>query len=66
MEGVFDSFHIRRGDFQYKATRIPAIEIYNISKNVIPEGSTVYIGTDERDKTFFDDLRKHYNVLFLR
>jgi hypothetical protein len=64
-EGVFDSFHIRRGDFQYKATRIPAIQIYNISKNVIPEGSTVYIGTDERDKTFFDDLRKHYNVLFL-
>lgn len=64
-DGVFDSFHIRRGDFQYKATRISAQEIYDISKDVIPEGSTVYIGTDERDKSFFDDMKKQYDVLFL-
>ena len=64
-EGIYDTFHIRRGDFQYKATRIPAQDIYEISKDVIPEGSTVYIGTDERDKSFFDDLKKHYDVLFL-
>jgi hypothetical protein len=27
--GEFDTFHIRRGDFQYKNTRIEAEEIYN-------------------------------------
>lgn len=64
-KGVYDSFHIRRGDFQYKSTRVSAQEIYDISKDVIPEGSTVYIGTDERDKTFFDDMKKHYDIVFL-
>lgn len=52
-------------DFQYKSTRVSAQEIYDISSDVIPEGSTVYIGTDERNKTFFDDMKKHWNLLFL-
>jgi hypothetical protein len=64
-KGEYDAFHIRRGDFQYKATRVEASEIYNISKDVIPEKSTVYIGTDERNKTFFNDLSKHYDISFL-
>jgi len=64
-KGIFDSFHIRRGDFQYKVTRVSAQEIYNISKDVIPESSTVYVGTDERDKSFFDDMKKHFDVVFL-
>ena len=37
-EGIYDSFHIRRGDFQYKKTRVEASEIYEISKDEIPEG----------------------------
>ena len=64
-KGIYDSFHIRRGDFQYKATRVNAREIYDISHDVIPEGSTIYIGTDERDKSFFDDMKKHFDVVFL-
>eukprot|EP00538_Stauroneis_constricta_P000684 CAMPEP_0119551132 /NCGR_PEP_ID=MMETSP1352-20130426/4475_1 /TAXON_ID=265584 /ORGANISM="Stauroneis constricta, Strain CCMP1120" /LENGTH=528 /DNA_ID=CAMNT_0007597141 /DNA_START=65 /DNA_END=1651 /DNA_ORIENTATION=+ len=64
-DGIFDSFHIRRGDFQYKKTRIPASQIYDISNANIPEGATVYVGTDERDKSFFDDMAKHYKLLFL-
>lgn len=63
--GNYDAFHIRRGDFQYKVTRVNASEIYNISKDVIPDKSTVYIGTDEHDKTFFNDLKKHYDIVFL-
>ena len=43
-EGIYDSFHIRRGDFQYKKTRVEASEIYEISKDEIPEGATVYVG----------------------
>lgn len=63
--GEFDTFHVRRGDFQFKATRIDATEIYENVKDVLPENSTVYIATDERDKKFFDPLRVHYDVKFL-
>lgn len=63
--GTYDTFHIRRGDFQYKDTRIPAEEIYNNVKDVLVENSTVYIATDERDKSFFEIFRKHYKVYFL-
>ena len=63
--GDFDAFHIRRGDFQYRSTRLEAVEIYNISRNEIPEGTTVYIGTDERDKSFFADMAAHWDVVFL-
>lgn len=63
--GDFDSFHIRRGDFQFKATRIGANEIYENSKNELTPNSTVFIATDERDKKFFDPMRAHYDLLFL-
>mmetsp|Transcript_13250 Transcript_13250/g.20567 ORF Transcript_13250/g.20567 Transcript_13250/m.20567 type:complete len:578 (+) Transcript_13250:190-1923(+) len=61
----FDTFHIRRGDFQYKETRLDAIDIYNRAKDVIPEGSTVYIATDEHSPHFFALLKEKYDVLFL-
>ena len=63
--GDFDAFHIRRGDFQYRSTRVSAMEIYNISRDEILEGATVYIGTDERDKSFFNDMSIHYDIVFL-
>jgi len=64
-DGLFDSMHVRRGDFQYKATRVEADVLYQKSKNELTEDATVYIATDERNKTFFDPLKEHYNVLFL-
>ena len=63
--GVFDTFHIRRGDFQYKKTRVPSKEIYERSMDVIPEGTTVYVGTDERHKDFFKDMADHWDLLYL-
>lgn len=63
--GNFDSFHIRRGDFQYKETRITAQEIYEYTKDVLVPNSTIFIATDERDASFFDPMREHYNLLFL-
>jgi len=65
--GHFDSFHIRRGDFQYKLTRVDAPVIVERAKDVIEEGRVVYIGTDERDKTFFKPLVEDagWNILFL-
>jgi hypothetical protein len=64
-DGIYDSFHIRRGDFQYKKTRVEASEIYDMSKDQIPEGTTVYVGTDERRKDFFADMAKHYDLVFM-
>ena len=63
--GEFDSFHIRRGDFQYVKTRVEATEILAQAKRKITDGSTVYIATDERDKSFFKPLQDHYDVVFL-
>jgi len=64
--GKFDSFHIRRGDFQYKATRVDAQTIVERAQDVIPKGRVVYIGTDERDKTFFRPLQDAgWKILFL-
>ncbi|GKY94306.1 hypothetical protein MPSEU_000396400 [Mayamaea pseudoterrestris] len=63
--GEFDTFHIRRGDFQFKQTRISAEEIYENIKDVLPDGSIVYVATDERDKSFFDPLKQHYDLKFM-
>jgi hypothetical protein len=64
-KGLFDTFHIRRGDFQFKTTRITASEIYENSKDELTPNSTIFIATDEHDKKFFDPLREHYDILFL-
>lgn len=64
-DGVFDAFHIRRGDFQYKATRVDAKEILKMTQKKIPKGTTVFIATDERDKSFFQPMLDHYDVVFL-
>lgn len=63
--GTFDTFHIRRGDFQYKETRIDANEIYENTRDLLVSNSTIYIATDERDKSFFEPLKKHYKLYFL-
>jgi hypothetical protein len=64
-DGAFHSFHIRRGDFQYTETRVEAMDIYKNVHDIIPNGSIVYVATDERNKTFFDPIRPMYDVKFL-
>jgi len=61
----YDSFHVRRGDFQYKMTRVEASKLYEQSKDQLIPGGTLYIATDERDKSFFKILMDHYDVTFL-
>ncbi|CAB9522865.1 GDP-fucose protein O-fucosyltransferase [Seminavis robusta] len=43
--GEFDSFHIRRGDFQYKNTRIPAEEILTNIRQYLTPNTTIFIAT---------------------
>jgi len=65
---TYHAFHIRRGDFQYKHTRMGADQIWNNTKHLLdPTRSTlVYIATDEKDKSFFEPFKKQYTVRFLR
>mmetsp|Transcript_24180 Transcript_24180/g.55464 ORF Transcript_24180/g.55464 Transcript_24180/m.55464 type:complete len:485 (+) Transcript_24180:39-1493(+) len=37
----FDAFHVRRGDFQYKSTRVEASVMFDVCKDEIPEGAVV-------------------------
>jgi hypothetical protein len=62
--GSYYAIHIRRNDFQYKDLFISAEQIYDNVKNVIPEGSKLYISTDEKDKSFFNVLKEHYEIYF--
>jgi hypothetical protein len=63
--GQFDSFHVRRGDFQFKETRISAEEIYLNTKDQLTPNATIYIATDEFNRTFFAPLQKHYDLVFM-
>ena len=60
--GEFDTFHVRRGDFQFKDTRIDAEQVYENTKDILSPNATVFIATDERNLKFFDPLREHYDI----
>ena len=63
---LYNSFHIRRGDFQYKETRIDADEIIRNTADILNETDIIYISSDEKDKHFFDPFRqKFHRVYFL-
>jgi hypothetical protein len=47
-DGIYDALHVRRGDFQYPPTQLPAEKLYDLSKGALHQGSTIYIATDER------------------
>eukprot|EP00538_Stauroneis_constricta_P012709 CAMPEP_0119555404 /NCGR_PEP_ID=MMETSP1352-20130426/7633_1 /TAXON_ID=265584 /ORGANISM="Stauroneis constricta, Strain CCMP1120" /LENGTH=1158 /DNA_ID=CAMNT_0007602161 /DNA_START=358 /DNA_END=3834 /DNA_ORIENTATION=+ len=64
-EPEWSALHIRRGDFQYKMVKLPAEEWYNNTKELWHEGETLFIATDERNKTFFDPIKEHHKLRFL-
>ena len=63
--GNFDTLHVRRGDFQFKNTRVDAETLFESTKEYLTENSSIYIATDERDKDFFAPMKEHYNVFYL-
>ena len=63
--GDFDSFHVRRGDFQFKHTRVDADVLYENSADKLSKGATLFIATDERKKEFFKPLTEYYDVVYL-
>jgi hypothetical protein len=66
-DGSFDTMHVRRSDFKnldvYKDGTDPAENI--LADQYFADRRTVYIATDEQDKSFFNVLHQTYNVLFL-
>ena len=64
-EGLFDTFHIRRGDLQYDEAFIEAGQIIDNVGDLLEEGGTIFIATDEKNMTYFDPLREHYHLYFL-
>jgi hypothetical protein len=63
--GAYSALHVRRGDLQYKKVKIPAQEWYDNTKEVWQPNEILYVATDERNKTFFDDLAKHHTLRYL-
>ena len=66
VEGAYDGMHVRRGDFlkQFPPTQKSAEKLYELSP-MLTKGATLYVATDERNKTFFDVFRKDYDLVFL-
>jgi len=64
--GFYSSLHVRRGEFQYRETRLPAEELLKNIGNLIPSGELLFIATDERDKSFFEPFKKRFpRIMFL-
>jgi hypothetical protein len=67
-DATYFAFHIRRGDFQYFATRLSAEELWANTKHLLDPTVTtlIYIATDEQNKTFFAPfMQPPYTVKFL-
>lgn len=63
--GGFSAVHIRRGELQYKKVKIPAAEWYENTKELWKPNEIIYVATDERNKTWFDDMAGHLQLRYL-
>lgn len=61
---TYYSIHIRRNDFQYKDLFIDSEDILDNIKEIVPEGSKLYISTDHNDEEFFKKFYEKYEVVF--
>ena len=64
---TYHAYHIRRGDFQHKWTRLSAEDILRQSVHLLDTtvSRLLYISTDEQNRTFFEPFRKLFEVRFL-
>lgn len=58
-DATYFAYHIRRGDFQYKETKISSAQIYANTKHLLNANRTrlIYISTDDHNHKEFNDLR---------
>jgi hypothetical protein len=64
--GLFSALHVRRGDFvkQYPSQDISANRMLLNIIRYIPQGTTLYVSTDETNRDFFAPFKKYYDILF--
>lgn len=62
----FVAFHIRRGDFQQKHTRLPAETIVSLTNHLVPDRKEriAYIATDEGNRSFFAPWLQEYKAIY--
>mmetsp|Transcript_23528 Transcript_23528/g.39199 ORF Transcript_23528/g.39199 Transcript_23528/m.39199 type:complete len:733 (+) Transcript_23528:13-2211(+) len=63
---LYVAFHIRRGDFQQKHTRLPAEKIVQLTRKLVPDAKKriAYIATDERNRSFFAPFDAEYGAVY--
>jgi hypothetical protein len=61
----FSSFHVRRGDFQYKVVKVSGEVLMSNVGPLMPTDELLYIATDEKNKSFFDPLRTKFPKVYL-
>ncbi len=57
------SVHARRNEFQFVEAKTGVSDA--VLRTMPDSTSTVYVATDEKDATFFDELRAHHQVVLL-
>lgn len=64
--GIFHAFHIRGAAFEnaHHDVHEDAPWIVNEIRDWIPKNSTVFVSTDEADRSFFAALSKEYHIYF--
>ena len=64
--GWYAAVHVRRGDMLRRNKCLNKFtspkHIYRTLREIVPFESNVYILTNERDRNFFDYLKKHYRI----
>lgn len=63
-DGRFYTFHIRRGDFAHIGLVNDAKEIVDATKGIVPKDATVYIATDEDDRSWFSSFHERYKEVY--
>jgi hypothetical protein len=66
MDPQYIAFHIRRGDFQQKHTRLPAEQIVELVRELVPDHlqRVAYIATDEGNRSFFAPFFQEYRAVY--
>ena len=60
--GGYSSLHVRRGDFQFKESWVTGKELHDNTIELFHPHEILYVATDERNKTFFDPMKDHYEL----
>eukprot|EP00566_Odontella_aurita_P001240 CAMPEP_0113571680 /NCGR_PEP_ID=MMETSP0015_2-20120614/25685_1 /TAXON_ID=2838 /ORGANISM="Odontella" /LENGTH=553 /DNA_ID=CAMNT_0000474651 /DNA_START=165 /DNA_END=1826 /DNA_ORIENTATION=- /assembly_acc=CAM_ASM_000160 len=63
--GGFSSMHVRRGDFQWKNTRLSAEEWQKNTRDLWRENEILYVTSDEKNRSFFEPIAAHHDLRFI-